>query len=349
MGPGKAGLLLGALACLVLDAWPHGGGGGPSPSHDSFPRGTPEESAPRRSSRELELDKLMSTINRVGRKLNDEDLAPEKRARLRRQLDELLELRRKLLGAEPGGAANQGSALAAVSHVERGTLPGPMETSLSAGLPPTLPREFLKMSFVIFDPVSNMDPPIANGNIHFDQADLTPSEVFGEEHWARLPPKARIVRDTGKGFESWHFPTGTMIAHAIVLKTSPSTLFELRLMEKLPDGTWAFGIYIPSEDGRALVLQSKGSEALSFMVPFPKRSVRVTMERLHPQSCRTCHFNHGVRANEYYTDEEHAGPCGFVPDNAAIMKEWAPAYQIKHGYWPFEPAPDNVKLDGRVK
>lgn len=227
-----------------------------------------------------------------------------------------------------------------------GTGAGKVETPLSIGLPAAIAPGILKNGFVPFASIPQKEPLISNGgDIQFTPPGLSIGEVFEERTWARLPPKARIVRETSKDPELWHFPAGTRVAHEILLKTSPPTLFELRLMEKRADGTWAFGIYIPLEDGRTLALHRKESQMLSFRVPLPRRNVQVEMERLHPQSCRTCHFNHGVRANEYYADEEHVGPCGFVPDNAAILKEWAPAYQKKHGYWPFEAAHQHLKND----
>ena len=71
-----------------------------------------------------------------------------------------------------------------------------------------------------------------------------------------------------------------------------------------------------------------------FDVDVPRGHVGVEMDRLHPESCRLCHAVHSPQAYQY-RDKEHVGPCGFGPANPSMLTRWAPAYQVRHGYWPF--------------
>src|SRR5437763_1376645 len=71
-----------------------------------------------------------------------------------------------------------------------------------------------------------------------------------------------------------------------------------------------------------------------FDVDVPRGHVGVEMDRLHPESCRLCHAVHSPQAYQY-RDKEHVGPCGFGPANPSMLTQWAPAYQVRHGYWPF--------------
>ena len=62
--------------------------------------------------------------------------------------------------------------------------------------------------------------------------------------------------------------------------------------------------------------------------------VRAEMDRLHPESCRVCHYNHSTQSHQFQ-DPEHAGPCDFGPGNPSLLTHWAPVYAAQHGYWPF--------------
>lgn len=211
----------------------------------------------------------------------------------------------------------------------------PLSLGLPATISPNLPEED---GFVLFKSTSLVGPAISNdGNITFSRTGLKWDDVFKEESWARLPRGKRILRDKSRGFEAWGYPTGTRVLHRISLKSSPPEIFEIRLSKKLHGGKWAFGLYKTQAGSPRLILHRRGAPKISFKVSLPAGPVRVEMERLHPQSCRLCHFNHGINTERYWEDVEHVGPCAFVPDNPSIIGEWAHTYEIKYGYSPFTP------------
>ncbi len=223
---------------------------------------------------------------------------------------------------------------------------GPNNIPLSRSLPDSLSPDLHQVEgFVRAQRIPGSELAIDDSGAR--QAGLQISDVFDDEEWVRLPEGASIRRELifhplGR-YEIWHYPPGTRIAHLVYLKASRE-LFEFRLALKLDDeaagsdGPWALGIFRPVRgDGRLrLYTLKKGERDESPMVhadaPGGPRQFRVT--RIHPESCRSCHSMHGDGWYQY-ADEDHAGPCGFVPANASILATWAPAYQRRHGYFPF--------------
>lgn len=204
----------------------------------------------------------------------------------------------------------------------------------AAGLPAELPADYAdREGFVFYDGIPGMEAIVANGSPKFVPEDARPSEVFSDAEAALLPPGERIRRRTnGAGQEFWDYPVGTRVIHVFHVNTSPRTLFELRLVQKFPDGTWSFGAYEPDADGRLRL--RRRMERVVFDADVPRGRVRVDMNRLHPESCRLCHALHSPN-NYQYRDEAHTGPCGFGPANPRLMTRWAPAYERRHGYRPF--------------
>jgi len=204
----------------------------------------------------------------------------------------------------------------------------------SRGLPDEVPADLVERDgYVLFDAIAGVSGPPANGPARFTPPDVTRGDVFEEDHAALLPLGARIERRRNRaGQEVWGYPVGTRVVHRFFLRTAPRSLFELRVAEKLPDGRWAFGAY-ERRAGPSLLLRRRMVHE-TFEVDVPRGHVGVEMDRLHPESCRLCHAVHSPQAYQY-RDREHAGPCGFGPANPSLPTEWAPAYQLRHGYWPF--------------
>lgn len=202
------------------------------------------------------------------------------------------------------------------------------------GLPDTITRDYPEREgFVRFEHVDGDVPPVG-GRIKFSVPDLKLTDVFGDESFARLPEGAAIKRGAGGDQEVWDYPVGTRVLHRISLKSSPETLFELRLVQKMPDGKWAFGIYKADGAADSLPLHREGMPPLSFDTTINGQAVHVDMFRLSPASCRTCHYRMG-HGGYQYPDVDHAGPCGFSPPNPHLLADWAAAYQARHGYAPF--------------
>ena len=217
----------------------------------------------------------------------------------------------------------------AAAHQGKGSRPQ------SLGLPDELPADLVERDgYVLFDGVPGLNGPPSNGPARFTPEDVTRSDVFDEDHGALLPHGARITRRwNGAGQEVWNYPVGTRVVHRFFLKTAPRPrLFELRIAEKLADGRWAFGAYDWRAGPNVRLRRSMAHDV--FDVDVPRGHVGVEMDRLHPESCRLCHAVHSPQAYQY-RDKEHVGPCGFGPANPSMLTRWAPAYQVRHGYWPF--------------
>src|SRR5438128_466595 len=116
----------------------------------------------------------------------------------------------------------------------------------SRGLPDEVPADLVERDgYVLFEGVPGMNGSPSNGPARFTPADVSRSDVFDEDHGALLPHGARIRRRwNGTGQEVWDYPVGTRVVHRFFLNTEPRRrLFELRVVEKLADGRWAFGAY----------------------------------------------------------------------------------------------------------
>lgn len=190
--------------------------------------------------------------------------------------------------------------------------------------------------------------------------------LFSEEFAASIPPGTQIqVSKNSDGLEVWNYPTGARVEHRIRWKTSDAPFFELRVIEKLPNGRWAFGMYTPENE----VPQSRSSDALrvpsapqgSPLVPrktdhdlvlnrysgTPAQAfklkpvgqpaeIQVNIRKLPLQHCQHCHFMHSPSGHQY-EKEDDAGPCGFAPANGDnIRKGWVQSWVKKFGASPLE-------------
>jgi len=156
-----------------------------------------------------------------------------------------------------------------------------------------------------------------------DKRGLTIEDVVEDEEWARLPDGTAIRRDRSRGYEIWHYPPGTRLVHRIFLKPNHQ-LLELRMQKKLDDepngndGPWAFGIYRPVDQTGELHLYKhmpeKGHAEETVNLPLPSGTGTFLWTRMKMTECRSCHISMGEGWYQY-SDEDHAGPCGFTPVN----------------------------------
>jgi hypothetical protein len=214
-----------------------------------------------------------------------------------------------------------------------------------AGLPETLRASLPEDDGFVLSPRVPGESLVADVD-GLQQAGVKLEDAFEDEEWARLPDQAVIRRELklapdGTPYTVWRYPRGTRLIHRIFLKPS-HRLVELRLEQKLEDdssdrtGTWAFGIYRPARHGEALELyRPRANEGLeSVELPMPNGFGRFRWTRLGYGSCRACHIRMGPGWYQY-SDEAHAGPCGFVPFNRGLLADWGRRYQRRYGYFPF--------------
>lgn len=220
------------------------------------------------------------------------------------------------------------------------------DVPLYAGLPDTLKATLPEAEgFVQFPSMVPADEIPLGTDWTFDPPrDM--EALLEEEGWAKLPPGEVIRRRRdAAGRVVWDYPAGTRLMHRLYVRSAPErSLFEARYIEKRPDGTWAMGLYAPAGPPRPLAetgplaLNTRDDAATAFEVALGTVTVKVSVQRLPPHSCRHCHYNMGEGGYQY-PDEEHTGPCGFVPANARLTGEWAAAYRRRWGASPFGPEP----------
>lgn len=217
------------------------------------------------------------------------------------------------------------------------------------GLPETLPADIIESSgFVDFERLPGGVRAPLGFEFFLDGRSVPPTdaaalaEVFSEKLYARLPPKSHIVSSRDEqGREVWNYPQGTSVAHVIRLADAASSLFELRIVEKQPNGQWAYGVYFPSaQSPDILALEKEDSvQPVRFAVEKPQgEKIEVSMRRITIYSCRNCHFVNSASRHQYH-NAALAGPCHFVPGNAAAVKDWIQKYQARHGESPVELSP----------
>lgn len=231
----------------------------------------------------------------------------------------------------------------------------PPDGPLSAGLPRTMSATLPEDDgFVQFPNIAEADDIPLGRDWSFDPASSTGTfnpplameQMVDEEGWARLPAGGVIRQSRDRAGQTvWDYPVGTRLLHRIFFKAQPrKTLFEVRYIEKRPDGKWAMGLYRPEgaprtlPETRALSLMTAAGEETAFELRTASGAVRVDVKRLQPDSCRHCHFNMGEGGYQY-PDEEHTGPCGFVPANAGLTTTWAERYRGRYGVAPFRWVP----------
>ncbi len=240
---------------------------------------------------------------------------------------------------------------------------------LSDGLPERLPYQALEKPELLpflqeaTGPVAPFGAQVQVGGKTLTHAQAR-ALLFSEEFAASIPPGTQVqVSKNSDGLEVWNYPTGTRVEHRIRWKTSDAPVFELRVIEKLPNGRWAFGMYTPEENAppsnsssnsgsgtlpqpltpkkpdHDLVLNRySGTPSQSFKLkPVGQADeIQVNIRKLPLQHCQHCHFMHSPSGHQYETEDD-AGPCGFAPANSEnIRKGWAESWLKKFGASPLQ-------------
>ncbi|HXT01304.1 MAG TPA: hypothetical protein VN915_11555 [Elusimicrobiota bacterium] len=223
--------------------------------------------------------------------------------------------------------------------------PGAHELPPYAGLPETVSAALPEDDGFVLSPRVPGESLVADVD-GLEQAGVKLQDAVDDEEWARLPDQAVIHRALARApdgtlYTAWRYPRGTRLIHRIFLKPS-HRLVELRLEQKMEDdaddhtGAWAFGIYRPADDGGSASLYRPRADQAPETVelPMPDGFGRFRWTRLGYDSCRACHISMGPGWYQY-SDEAHAGPCGFVPFNRSLLADWGRRYERRYGYFPF--------------
>ena len=227
-------------------------------------------------------------------------------------------------------------------------LPNPgFARPLAAELPQALTADYPEtQGFVQYarDEQGRRTPLLGRLRINSGQAHYSIDDVFEEQFFAFLPTQSHIaVSKNEDGQEVWSYPPQTKVLHRVWLRTEPRRIFEMRIDWLRADGSWAFGLYAPKlrdggeEDPVNLQLLRIGGQAVQLDAAVVGSGetglVRITGERINPESCQACHFVISPGRHQY-ENRDSAGPCGFVPGNPALAA-WAESYERRYGYVPF--------------
>ncbi len=214
---------------------------------------------------------------------------------------------------------------------------------LFTGLPETLPERFVEEAgFVDFKTMPGEPHAPLGFSFAFNGKPLPPGDqaslkrVFSETFHAAIPRGSRILASRDEnGKLGWDYPAGAQAIHLIRWKDALETIFELRLIQKLIDGRWAFGVYTPQTGAPGTLRLRKAEAAERETIPVQLKEgarIDVSFQRLDISSCRRCHFmTHS--ASRAYPSESAAGPCQVVADNPDSA-EWIRRYLQRHGESP---------------
>lgn len=213
---------------------------------------------------------------------------------------------------------------------------------LHRGLPDQLPSGILEQDrFVAFKQTEDTFRAPLGFSYVINGKPLPPGdfsaldEIFHESFFAHLPVGSRIqVRKNASQEEVWDYPVGTRVVHLIEFRSVPKQVYELRIVQKRENGTWAYGVYSPlSTDSTKLELHKYvGTLPAQFSFKHERgNDVQLGLRRINLRSCQHCHAMNSPSRHQYETVEE-AGPCGFAPHNPEIKTSWVEKYRAIHGH-----------------
>ncbi len=202
-----------------------------------------------------------------------------------------------------------------------------------------LPKNHLvENHFLTFQ--SELEPfssPIARDLTINDEFISPIDQILSESFWISLPDQTQILQTSAPtGEKRWQFPVGTQVAHEIKFKDAHQTLFELRILEKLPGEVWGFGAYILNPNGDDdLILQTEAMEQRrELKLGSPEgREWLVKIAPLRQRTCAGCH--QATTSNPAPEGEaDKVGPCGFTAANPFVTGEWVQKFRAAKGYSP---------------
>jgi|GEM_PF-6076376 len=181
--------------------------------------------------------------------------------------------------------------------------------------------------------------PIAKQVVVDGVRQRNPAEFFNERLLFSLPKGQAIQVTANEEATKWDFPVGTRFAHEIRFKDRDQTYFEFRMLERLKDQKWGFGVYRKNTEGFVLNKNSH-SEELVFELHLDKNAQnpselplmsasQMKLQNIPQKVCAMCH----QRASLGSIDG--SGPCDFHPLNPNLGETWAKSFSDQNGWWPF--------------
>lgn len=189
----------------------------------------------------------------------------------------------------------------------------------------------------------------------------TQDKFFAQTTYAGMPKGEKIqisFAHFGKVIrEVWDYPIGTLLVHRIDFKTTPPSIYELRLVWLDRNRQWHFSTYSPKEFGSSkpqdFLRNSYGRDHPPIEVNAvfsewnPQKASRLSMKRINLASCQACHYSTSPSAYQYQVAKPdgsidvaasiaRTGPCGFTPNNPWAFWTWGRDYHAKHGIFPFK-------------
>jgi uncharacterized protein YlaI len=158
------------------------------------------------------------------------------------------------------------------------------------------------------------------------------SEIVG----ATLPQGKTISSSqNAEGKEVWHYPLGTRVIHLLTFNDKNNTPFELRMMERVEEGRWAFGVY-HLKNNEYQLQDYQGLLAREFeMNHRDGKTYQVKLKHIPLHVCQNCHSN-TTSAPWQYTSRQDVGPCEFTPANPKVQNEWVKKFLEERGYNPIK-------------
>ncbi|MBT7610906.1 MAG: hypothetical protein HN576_14185 [Bacteriovoracaceae bacterium] len=161
-------------------------------------------------------------------------------------------------------------------------------------------------------------------------------KVFTEKVLAHIPDGQTITATRNNmNKEVWRYPIGTQVIHYLTFNDEYDSVFEFRMMERVSDTRWAFGIY-HKEENKFKLQHYKGllPKEYSFVGKDGKDySLKLNHIPLHV--CQNCH-NRTTSAPHQYNNLEDVGPCEFTPNNPKVKYDWVKKFTQERGYSPIQ-------------
>lgn len=204
-------------------------------------------------------------------------------------------------------------------------------------LPKSLPKNILRSGFLSYAPnPDGLQAPLFSSFQIKGNAYPSLSDWMSESHHAYLPEGQKIEYSTDKfGREIWNYPTGFRVVHLIELHSTPPEVFELRIVEKLENGRFAFGVYLPA--GEHFELMEEADRSQQKRVKSGRRGTsELTFQRINIRSCRHCHSS-TTNSRYQYSRIDLTGPCEFAPGTKGLRERFTKEYLKAFGVSPFVP------------
>lgn len=176
---------------------------------------------------------------------------------------------------------------------------------------------------------TNPRAPIAAGIMINGQRVRSMAEIFSvfkEEVAAYIPEGATIKESIdAQGRYIWRYPIGTKVIHQLNFKDDKESLFELRMIERVSDKRWAFGVYHPV-NGKLELASYRGRLDKEFQLRTEDgKDLNIKLSHIPLNVCQNCH-NNTTSAPYQYQGGEDVGPCEFTPANPKVKNDWVSGY-----------------------